>query len=1007
MNTNLDKIALDLYGKIETRFKNIKMGDEHGEVLSKKTEIPNARFFEFEYKEDGERLGTIAITLDEDDGIIVEISGDLADSRHRGAFRFIRSFRQFAKNRLLNFDVQNIGKDNLDKRDYEFKAKPKEETMSPIMENKLYGNARMSYQDLGEARLVIKHSQPVNTELAAGRSMHIEAIYVENADGERFKYPYKHINGARALAEHIKAGGNPYDSIGKYIGSLSEELVQLRKFKSYVGRNDTLSEAMDDISVQVAERIEAVKKEVNSLQRPAYYQAFAESFEANESQDIPEEILNDWIDRLTIRTFNEELKTAFPYIYRLVGESGVPVKELHPEDFLDEVFDGDKETGTTHKGGKVTKTSAGVKHEKTDYDDEGQRGRKVSDTGHKNPKYKYPVPDEDLDEERTETKNEKGEVVSWKDESDWRPVEKNKHGNPKDPRGRVTNTAGKARRETEKMANEGEFANVGTNSGTPEGSAYFHGIEDGKSVQANSTNKPRYNNPSQWGEYFKDYLRGFKDASALPRGGRGGGGGGGMPGAKPDMPQGMMGGTSIRGAGELAKESIQPEDYFENFMDNLMNEGDDEYGNGIFDENPSVKKDALQALNDCFKGDAYTPGMGGINLDKLTKLVPDPMFIQKIETLKQETKDSSDKDVTAAIEYIMGEVALENDELAEILENGMINFNGSGDDVGGEEPTEPPADIAPAPAAPEAPPAPDASAAPAPEAVPPTPAPVAEDTGSASPLSRSPLSKIKAKLIQAKECGATLETVMDFGHKAMTLHDAMRECGIDPRECGFEGEDVFQQMKDLASGFFNREEGNTTIGPTRILIKAAKEFPDHFDESGNPVTPEAQQFAELVNKIDPMSPTPKHGDLDRIKHLAGVGHNIDETPEEDDFSGMMKQFMDKHQGTDINQMLSSFAKAHPDAKISQTNTSSGTINGKPANYDDAMNQFKNMKLKFGDQEIDPSNPQAMQGQIGNMMKGMMSKAQGQAPNQNIQFPGGQMNPADMMKDIMGKINFGN
>ena len=833
MNTNLDKIALDLYGKIETRFKNIKMGDEHGEVLSKKTDIPKARFFEFEYKEEGERLGTVAITLDEDDGIIVEISGDLADSRHRGAFRFIRSFRQFAKNRLLNFDVQNIGKDNLDKRDYEFKAKPKEETMSPIMENKLYGNARMSYQDLGEARLIVKHSQPINTELAAGRSMHIEAIYVENADGERFKYPYKHLNGARALAEHIKAGGNPYDSIGQYISSLSEELVQLRKFKSYVGRNDTLSEAMDDINMQVAERIETVKKEVSMLQRPSYYQSFAESFEANESQDIPEEILNDWIDRLTIRTFNEELKTAFPYIYRLVGEAGVPVVGLSPDDILSEL--------------------------------------------------------------RSEEKDEKGNVVRWKEEGEWRKAEK------KDGRGKVTNLSDKARRETEK----------------------------------------------------------------------------------------------------LTKEEIALESFFNNLME------DDEYGNGIFDENPSVKKDALQTLNDCFKGDEYTPGMGGINLDKLTKLVPDPVFIQKIETLKQETKDSSDKDVTAAIEYIMGEVALENDELAEILENGMINFNGSGDDIGGEEP----ADIAPAPEAPPADataaPAPDATAAPAPDAVPPTPAPVAEDTGSASPLSRSPLSKIKAKLIQAKECGATLETEMDFGHKAMTLHDAMRECGIDPRECGFEEDDVFQQMKDLASGFFNREAGNTTIGPTRILIKAAKEFPDHFDEAGNPVTPEAQQFAELVNKIDPMQSTPKHGDLDRIKHLAGVGHNIDETPEEDDFSGMMKQFMDKHQGTDINQMLASFAKTHPDAKITQSNTSSGTVNGKPASYDDAMNQFKNMKLKFGDQEIDPSNPQAMQGQIGNMMKGMMSKAQGQAPNQNVQFPGGQMNPADMMKDIMGKINFGN
>jgi hypothetical protein len=30
----------------------------------------------------------------------------------------------------------------------------------------------------------------------------------------------------------------------------------------------------------------------------------------------------------------------------------------------------------------------------------------------------------------------------------------------------------------------------------------------------------------------------------------------------------------------------------------------------------------------------------------------------------------------------------------------------------------------------------------------------------------------------------------------------------------------------------------------------------------------------------------------------------------------------------------------------------------------------------------------------------------QVPNQNVQFPGGQMNPSDMMKQIMQKINFG-
>ena len=333
MDANLDKIALDLYGKIQTRFSDITIGDENANVLSKKTDIPKARFFEFEYKEDGEDIGTVAITLDSDDGIVIEVSGDIVEKQHPGAFKFIRSFRKFAKNRLLNYDVQRMGKSNLDKRDYQFRAKVKDNT---IMENKLFGTARISYQDLGEARLVIKHSQPVNTELAAGRTMHIESIYIENAAGERFRYPAKHINGARALAEHIKHGGHPYDGIGMHICGLSEELASLRKFKNYVGRQTQLSEAMGEVTSKVIERIESVKKEIHNLQRAAYYEQFAESFQSQDEQMIPEAVMDDWIDRLTIRTFNEEMKSVFPYIYRLVDSTQLPVKELTADDLLAE-----------------------------------------------------------------------------------------------------------------------------------------------------------------------------------------------------------------------------------------------------------------------------------------------------------------------------------------------------------------------------------------------------------------------------------------------------------------------------------------------------------------------------------------------------------------------------------------------------------------------------------------------------------------------------------------------
>ena len=63
---------------------------------------------------------------------------------------------------------------------------------------------------------------------------------------------------------------------------------------------------------------------------------------------------------------------------------------------------------------------------------------------------KYKPKMQDMGEERTETKNAKGEVTSWKDESDWRKTSKVKSGI-----GKVTNLSDKARRETEKLAKKG------------------------------------------------------------------------------------------------------------------------------------------------------------------------------------------------------------------------------------------------------------------------------------------------------------------------------------------------------------------------------------------------------------------------------------------------------------------------------------------------------------------------------------------------------------------------
>jgi len=333
MDKNLDLVAKELFGKLRSQFSNIELKDQNGEATGEEN---LARNFTFDYERNGVALGSISIDISDEDGLVIIYSNDILEDQPDGVkkhwFNFLREISDFSKQKMLKFSIRDITKSNLDKRDYKFLSQKHGEAQ--MTESKLWGSAKTSYQDLGETKLIIKHSQPINSNLPAGRTMHIESIYIENQSGERFRYPMKHLNGARAMAEHIKHGGNPYDEIGQYIVGLSEEMNSLRKFKGYVSRTPVVSEAMGDISERVVGRIEELKKEVSNLQKSSYYESFSESFTKTESNEIPEDIVNDWVERLTIKSFNEELKNVFPYIYKLVGTDINPIKEMSYDDFV-------------------------------------------------------------------------------------------------------------------------------------------------------------------------------------------------------------------------------------------------------------------------------------------------------------------------------------------------------------------------------------------------------------------------------------------------------------------------------------------------------------------------------------------------------------------------------------------------------------------------------------------------------------------------------------------------
>lgn len=372
----MSNVSSELFKKIRSRFSHIQLGDESGQKTIEPTE---ARFFRFHYEVNGDPVGLVNIKIDEKN-LTVIYNESMLDS-HEGYireqwFNFLKEMRHFARKNLLTFDTRDITKSNLEKRDYAYLVGE-----NKMNESKMFGTSRTSYQKIGEARIIIKHNQPINVEIPTGRSQHIESIYIESANGERFRYPFKHLSGARAMAVHVSNGGNSYDQIGSYISNLSEELNKLRQFrnyskkinessyqdgwclvnkesvirgpfvakddadhinaKNYMGRYEVKwghddhgrfvlrqkENKLIDITNKVHERIDAIKEEINKLQKQNYYTQFKESFQPQVHADIPDDVITEWVDALTIKTFNEDMKSVFPYIYKLVGETKVVTYE--------------------------------------------------------------------------------------------------------------------------------------------------------------------------------------------------------------------------------------------------------------------------------------------------------------------------------------------------------------------------------------------------------------------------------------------------------------------------------------------------------------------------------------------------------------------------------------------------------------------------------------------------------------------------------------------------------
>src|SRR5210317_905047 len=337
------KTSQDLFNKIRSQFSNIRLGDENGAATA---DPQGAVFFEFEFQEDADTFGSVSISLADGENMKVYYNRDLVskideDSRDEW-YAFLKELKDFAVEHQLRFDVRDITKNNLTKQDYENLADTNKTVNTDEMSEEisritklagisegLSGTAKSSFENLDKTKLIIRHKGKVDETVPGARSRQIQSLYIENEDGERFKYPLTHLAGARAMTRHVANGGKPYDEFGQHIIQTSEDIAKLNSFSRYVANKDQLNDNAGDIIEQSKLKLENLRNYVRNLSKQSHYESSCKSYKTSEEQILDDETVNKLREKFTMKNLDNRVEDALPLINRIMSE--LELKDLKPQ----------------------------------------------------------------------------------------------------------------------------------------------------------------------------------------------------------------------------------------------------------------------------------------------------------------------------------------------------------------------------------------------------------------------------------------------------------------------------------------------------------------------------------------------------------------------------------------------------------------------------------------------------------------------------------------------------
>ena len=309
-------ISTQLDNLLVTRNFSPEMLDRAGQP----SEAEDAKTFTFDYVSgSGKNYGTMVVILDSENDMKVFYGDNLGRAMEGNDkdefFDFQQQLSKFANSHRWTYTAKDLNQ-----------LKHTMQGLAAIQEGLFegyYGTRKISYNgEPTEARLMIKHNRTLGE--ADARFRYVESLFIETADNERFKLSFKNLAGGRAMLEHVRQGGNPYDVRGVHIAEMVNEIGTLNRFNR-ASASRMLEGVTKELVTEAQVYYKSLRENMKRLSSPRGYTAYFETWHPatiDEQQELVEDIKTLFIEQ----TLDTRIEAALPLLAR-IQQQGNAMKE--------------------------------------------------------------------------------------------------------------------------------------------------------------------------------------------------------------------------------------------------------------------------------------------------------------------------------------------------------------------------------------------------------------------------------------------------------------------------------------------------------------------------------------------------------------------------------------------------------------------------------------------------------------------------------------------------------